>query len=684
MRKTLLLPFLLPLLLLLSACAQHDFRPLLSQGTRLLPVGGASTEFIKDGVAVLGCHEENGGICLFGRYDLSPYNRLQFTVHNSDSLEHLVLVPSLRNVEVVERPRPAKGRTENRLQVRPGETRTFTINLPPDLPHPELDRLLRLMDNTPYAMPGDFSYAVDLSRITEIRFTERWNRSDIRWEITNIRFLPGKRDKVPSYMYKDSAAFFPFIDRYGQFKWKEWPGKIHSDRDLLAARAAEDKDLAAHPGPQDRSRFGGWKNGPRLEATGRFRVEKVDGKWWMVDPEGYLFWSDGVVRVTTSCAVTPISGKDLPSRRFYFEGLPEPGSPEEQFYHTHDLLLKPYYTARGIDSTFDFSSANAYRKYGPDYLNVYAERAHERLRSWGLNTVANSSDKAICLMDRTPYTDRLEIRSKLIPDTGGWWQVPDPFDPSFRAEIVRQLTQERQAEVADPWCLGMFVDNEHHWGDETFIARCIARGPQDLAARQEMCRFLRERHGRAIDPVQATEEDLELFSARVIERYYATIRECFDTYAPGLLYLGCRFAGYPNNETVLYLGARYCDVLSYNFYRFSLDNFSLPEGIDKPVMIGEFHFGAMDRGLFHPGEMNCTDQKDRARCYKEYMLSVLRHPQIVGAHWHQFSDMATSGRFDGQCFQVGLTDCCDTPYPETIAAFREIGYDMYPTRAGAK
>ena len=23
---------------------------------------------------------------------------------------------------------------------------------------------------------------------------------------------------------------------------------------------------------------------------------------------------------------------------------------------------------------------------------------------------------------------------------------------------------------------------------------------------------------------------------------------------------------------------------------------------------------------------------------------------------------------------MGLTDCCDTPYPETIAALREVGY----------
>ena len=40
-----------------------------------------------------------------------------------------------------------------------------------------------------------------------------------------------------------------------------------------------------------------------------------------------------------------------------------------------------------------------------------------------------------------------------------------------------------------------------------------------------------------------------------------------------------------------------------------------------------------------------------------------------------------TGRFDGECFQVGLTDICDTPYPETIAKIRDIGYRLYSIRA---
>jgi ABC-type Mn2+/Zn2+ transport system ATPase subunit len=31
---------------------------------------------------------------------------------------------------------------------------------------------------------------------------------------------------------------------------------------------------------------------------------------------------------------------------------------------------------------------------------TYGELAHRRLRSWGLNTIANSSDKDICLMSK--------------------------------------------------------------------------------------------------------------------------------------------------------------------------------------------------------------------------------------------------------------------------------------------
>ena len=67
-----------------------------------------------------------------------------------------------------------------------------------------------------------------------------------------------------------------------------------------------------------------------------------------------------------------------------------------------------------------------------------------------------------------------------------------------------------------------------------------------------------------------------------------------------------------------------------------------------------------------------------------YVRSALANPQLVGVHWHKFADQATSGRFDGEYLQVGWTDICDTPYPETVEAVRRIGGSMYDLRASSR
>ena len=125
-------------------------------------------------------------------------------------------------------------------------------------------------------------------------------------------------------------------------------------------------------------------------------------------------------------------------------------------------------------------------------------------------------------------------------------------------------------------------------------------------------------------------------------------------------------------------------MLSYNIYRCELHDFTLPQGIDKPVVIGEFHFGALDRGLFHPGLVYAENQQERAQLYYNYVRSALEHPLLVGTHWHQFSDQAATGRFDGENFQVGFTDICDKPYYETVEKIREVGYQLYTIRSRAQ
>lgn len=511
-------------------------------------------------------------------------------------------------------------------------------------------------------------------------------------QIVDALYRPGmvgnktQPQKAP-WMEMPTAAFMPFIDHYGQFKYREWPGKIHSDDELRAAAAVEEVDLAAHPGPSGWDKFGGWAAGPKFEATGRFHPVKHAGKWWLVDPEGNLFWSFGAIRVTPSSAMTPLNGtphpswrygRPMPPRHAFFENLPAEDSPFAKFYKTHDELLVGAYLKRGETEWYDFSSSNLYRKYGDGYYAKFADSCHRRLRSWGMNTIANSSDTAICLDDRTPYAERVECVSRFIEGSrGNWWKFRDPYDPSF-TEGVRQALEEHGREAHDPWCIGFFVDNEIVWGDgDTDLARWTLASSEDQPARKVFMKFLAD---KGVRPENVTVVELRAFTAMITEEYFRKTRETLKSFDPGLAYLGCRFCGAPYK--VVEICAKYADVISYNLYTYSLKGWTLPSGIDRPVFLSEFHFGATDRGPFGRSLIECRDQNDRADAIRQFIVDALGNPLIAGIHWHQFSDQATTGRFDGEYFQVGLTDVCDSPYPETIAALRDIGYGLYERRMG--
>ena len=72
--------------------------------------------------------------------------------------------------------------------------------------------------------------------------------------------------------------------------------------------------------------------------------------------------------------------------------------------------------------------------------------------------------------------------------------------------------------------------------------------------------------------------------------------------------------------------------------------------------------------------------EERAKAYQSYMMGALRHPLFVGAHWFQYGDQVTTGRGDGENYQIGFVDICDTPYYETVMAARSIGYRLYDIR----
>jgi hypothetical protein len=529
---------------------------------------------------------------------------------------------------------------------------------------------------------------IDPSNVTRLWIFVPGSRTDRAFEVANIR-------AGGHVATMDAKTFFPFIDEFGQFIHKEWPGKTHSVEELLAHGKAEENDLTAHPGPPDRDPYGGWTGGPKLKATGFFRVEKHEGKWWLVDPEGRLFWSHGVdcVRMRESTAIT--------DREKYFRDLPKSDSPLAQFYGMGRSAAHGYYQNIGQYRTYDFSQANLLRKYGPDWRKQSAEIAHRRLKSWGMNTIANWSDSAVYLMRKTPYTATVGGGGRRLEGSEGYWgKFQDVFDPVFRQSLRARLAAEKDASVGDPWCIGFFVHNELSWGDEVSLAVATLISPADQPAKKVFVEDLKAKYGtieklnaawgtdhasweallqsqKAPDKKKAW-DDLAAFYTKTAETYFRTIRDEIKEVAPNQLYLGCRFAWV--NDRAARAAAKFCDIVSYNRYTYSVKEQRLPDGIDMPIIIGEFHFGALDRGMFHPGLKITANQAVRAATYNRYVRGALENPYIVGAHWFQYKDQPTTGRSDGENYQIGFVDICDTPYLETISACREVGYSLYDYR----
>jgi hypothetical protein len=613
-----------------------------------------------------------------GKWDLSAYEYISLGVTNRGS-QRLTVSCRVDN--------PGADGTKlcvtDQVSVDPGATQTLTVRI---FPVPwKLDKPLELI-----GMRGNPVHAgkIDTANVTQlIVFTSNPTQDNVI-EIDNIR--AGGQIQV-----LDAATFLPFIDAFGQYVHKEWPGKSHSVAAMRLQNQDEQKDLQSHARPQGWNKYGGWIDGPRLKATGFFRVQKHKGQWWLVDPTGRLFWSHGIDCVQSSDP-TPIT-----DRENYFRDLPAQDSPLAKFYGQASWAPHGYYSTHTPYRTYDFSLANLFRKYGQEYETAFVDVTHRRLESWGVNTIANWSDERVYLLRLTPYVATIHFEARTLEGSEGYWgKFYDVFDPSFQQNLRARLEAEQGKSAGDPWCVGYFVHNELAWGDDTSLAAGALASPadqpakivfvNDLEAKYETIENLNQAWGTAYaswpamlesrqtpDKVKAR-EDLQAFYTKTAETYFSTIRRELKHVAPDQLYLGCRFAWV--NDLAAQAAAKFCDVVSYNRYEYSVEDLKSPQGTDMPLIIGEFHFGALDRGLFHTGLRAAENQQDRADKYKKYVQGALRNPAIVGTHWFQYKDQPTTGRGDGENYQIGFVDICDTPYPEIVQAAREVAKSMYGYR----
>jgi len=126
------------------------------------------------------------------------------------------------------------------------------------------------------------------------------------------------------------------------------------------------------------------------------------------------------------------------------------------------------------------------------------------------------------------------------------------------------------------------------------------------------------------------------------------------------------------------------DVVSFNRYERKIKCADYTD-LGKPIIIGEFHFGALDRGMFHTGLGPTKDQAERAQCYIDYVRAVADCPAFIGCHWFQYIDEPITGRwFDGENYNIGFLTVVDSPYPELVEAAQQVHAEVYERHSGRK
>lgn len=440
----------------------------------------------------------------------------------------------------------------------------------------------------------------------------------------------------------------PVVDEFGQWVHADWPGKIRSLAHAKQEWSAEEAALKA--GDFGLCKYGGYLN-TKAKATGFFRVEQVDGKWWFVDPDGHLFFS-------TSSTGMGAGGGDsrLQGRENYFQALPP-------------LDLNP---PPGRRPQSGFYTWNLQRRHGAQWKTGWADLLLRRLDAWGLNTIGNWSDSQLWNAGKKAY----QVNLRGWGMESGYMGMPDVYSDGWAKMVDKAAAEQCAPRKNDPWLLGYFIANEPPWpGRESLIVDIILEKPPSAI----------QREAKAFLAGGDTPERRRQFIYKAYEKYLDVINAAIKRHDPNHLNLGLRFGGgLPPQEMLL--ASKSFDVYSMNVYSTAVDAKVMEEiyrAIGRPIIVGEFHFGVPGRGLA-PGLVQVRDQAERGVAYRYYVEQAAAFPAFIGSSWFQWVDQPSTGRMDGENYNIGLVDVTDRPYTELIEAMKTTHRRLHEVHAGKK
>ena len=482
---------------------------------------------------------------------------------------------------------------------------------------------------------------------------------------------------------RPAPAAGPLLDELGQSTLHDWPGRTRSPEELATRLAAQRRDAPKQSWPAGWGRWGGCEE-LRFEATGFFRTHHDGSRWWLVDPDGLAFWSAGLdcIRFQIQTAYRGLADA--------LAWLPPEGG---------STASSP---PSGWNPSVDYLAANFVRAFGAEAKDAWGEVVLSLLRRFGFNTVANWSDWAVARAAGFPYVRPLKVSFPNTPKV--FRDFPDVFDPAFASDAAAYAEQLRET-ADDPALIGYFLMNEPTWG---FASQLPAEGmlvnTPSCRTRQALADWLRGKYadqaalarrwgeGATFAAVadgpwtgaigDGARADLEAFSTVMVEKLFSTLSGACRAVDPDHLNLGARYHTVPPRWAFEGMGS--FDVFSVNGYgekvRDALGPYS--EEVGRPVMIGEWHHGALDVGLPASGIGHVRTQADRGRAYRAYLEDAAARPWCVGVLYFTLFDQSALGRGDGENYNIGFVDVCHRPYEELADAARASHERLYRVARG--
>lgn len=396
------------------------------------------------------------------------------------------------------------------------------------------------------------------------------------------------------------------------------------------------------PRPRELNRYGGIESN-KTQKTGFWHVEKIDGRFWMVDPDGGFNIHRAV------CSVSPSRGER---------------------------------NVKAFQEKFKTKEA-------------WAKATRELLWENGFNGTGSWSDTRSLADGDKPLatTMNLSLMSGYGKKRGGTYQKPGhtgypndcifAFDPEFAEFCEDSVARQVKAIKDNPYFLGYFSDNEMPFSSKTlenYLGIENKSDPGRIAAEKWL-----SDHGKKRDDIDnALRAEFLGFLA---DRYISIVAKAVRKHDPNHILYGPRLhGGDRDRKELMQAFGKHIDVISFNYYGvwtpLEKHTKGWTEWTGKPFMVTEWYTKGEDSGLGNTtgAGWNVRTQKDRGLFYQNYTLALLECGNCVGWHWFKYQDNdPTAKNVDPSNIDSnkGIVDNDYTPYADLLTAMKEINTQTF-------